>query len=66
MYIILSKYSELHTYFNALGHEIHIARYILLNMLNNNYISKNNNYISKNDTIVTLNNERLFLYNILK
>jgi hypothetical protein len=59
MYIIVSKKEEkYHSGFSALGHEIHLSRYILCDMLNKNFITKN-------DTIVTLNIDRKFLYSNL-
>jgi hypothetical protein len=59
MYIILSQSNnDRHTYKNALGHEIHISRFILLDMLNKSLINNN-------DTIVIANIERSFLYSKL-
>jgi hypothetical protein len=46
-----------HTGFSALGHEIHLGRLILLDMLHNNYIDEN-------DVIVTFQ-DRFFLYSKL-
>ena len=56
MYIILSKDDNVHTGFSALGHEIHLARFILCDMLHTNFINKD-------DTIVTYSSDRFFLYN---
>lgn len=53
--IIMSMKSPNHCELNALGHEIHISRYILLDMLEKKYITKNN-------TIITLFEDRKFLY----
>jgi hypothetical protein len=59
MFIILSKQVVgHHTGNNALGHELHISRFILCDMLNRSFINKS-------DTIVTLNSDRMFLYNLL-
>ena len=62
-YIILSKEYEngiQHTCSNALGHEIHITRFILFDLFQKNII--NSDYI-----IVTLYEDRFFLYdNIFK
>jgi hypothetical protein len=57
MYYILTKNEdEHHTGYCALGHEIHLSRHILLDMLDRNYINVNN------DIIVTTNIDRKFLY----
>jgi hypothetical protein len=59
MYIIVSKKDGIyHTGFSALGHEIHLGRYILCDMLSKNYITKD-------DIIVTYNIDRKFLYSNL-
>ena len=57
-YIILSKFCTIygHGYVNPLGHEIHITRYILFDLLQKNLINLNS-------TIVTLYEDRFFLYN---
>ena len=55
-YLVISKPDgEFHTGFCALGHEIHLGRYILLDMLHNNYID--DSFI-----VVTYNLDRAFLY----
>jgi len=55
-YLIISRdESKHHTGFCALGHEIHLGRTILLDMLHNNYINDN-------CVIVTVNLDRAFLY----
>jgi hypothetical protein len=54
----MSMTSPTHSEFNALGHEIHISRYILLDMLHQHYIT----YL---DTIVTLYADRKFMYSVL-
>jgi hypothetical protein len=55
-YIVVSKIeNENHSGFCALGHEIHLGRFILLDMLDKNYINTN-------DVIVTSNIDRFFLY----
>lgn len=60
IYVVISKNdNQYHSSFEALGHEIHLGRYILLDMLNDNYID-NHNY-----TIVTSKIERKFLYSKL-
>lgn len=61
IYLIISKNNDnnYHCQFEALGHEIHLGRYILMDMLNGKYID-NNNYI-----IVTARLERKFLYSKL-
>jgi hypothetical protein len=51
----MSMTAHNHSELNALGHEIHISRFILLDMLHNNYITSD-------DTIVTLYEDRKFLY----
>ena len=55
MFYILSKPTEIHNDFCALGHEIHISRFIICDMLYKNFININ-------DTIVTLTDDRKFLY----
>ena len=55
IFIILSKYSDKHDYVNALGHEIHISRYILYDLLQKNIINNDVN-------IVTISQDRFFLY----
>ncbi len=54
-FIIVSRLRDEHDSFNALGHEIHITRYILLDLLQKNKIT--NDYV-----IVTVNLERKILY----
>ena len=55
-YIVVSKIeNENHSGFCALGHEIHLGRFILLDMLDKKYINTN-------DVIVTSNIDRFFLY----
>ena len=54
-YIVLSIQSNSHDAYSALGHEIHISRFILYDLLQNNFI--NNECI-----IVTLSSDRFFLY----
>jgi len=55
-YIVVSKIeNEHHTGYCALGHEIHLGRFILLDMLDKNYINTN-------DVVVTSNIDRFFLY----
>jgi len=57
MYIVISKDDKnYHTGFCALGHEIHLSRFILFDM----FYKK---YIDDNCIIVTVNEERKFLYN---
>jgi hypothetical protein len=57
IYIIVSrKDNNYHTGFCALGHEIHLSRYLLLDIFNRNYIDKDN------VIIVTVNIDRKFLY----
>jgi hypothetical protein len=56
LFIILSKYSENHNSVNALGHEIHLTRFILLDLLQKNMIDTS-------AFIVTLSADRFFLYN---
>ena len=57
MYYIISKIEDTnHTGFNALGHEIHLGRFILLDMVHKGFIDTNN------DIIVTNNRDRFFLY----
>jgi hypothetical protein len=56
MYIIVSKTAKTHEYVNPLGHEIHITRFILYDLLQKNKISTN-------DIIVTNSIDRFFLYN---
>ena len=59
MYIILSKQvNSCHSGNNALGHELHISRFILCDMLNRSLVNKS-------DTIVTVNGDRFFLYTLL-
>lgn len=54
-YIILSKPHTTHSGCNALGHEIHITRFILFDLLQKKCIN--------NETfIVTINQDRFFLY----
>lgn len=55
MYLILSQKDESHCELNALGHEIHISRFILMSMLKNNYITIK-------DTIIIICEDRKFLY----
>ena len=59
MFIIVSKQvNNCHSGNNALGHELHISRFILCDMLNRSIINKS-------DTIVTVNADRFFLYSLL-
>jgi len=56
IFVVLSITEPIHhTGYSALGHEIHLTRFILLDMLNKGYI---NNEI----TLVTCNIDRKFLY----
>ena len=57
MYIIVSKQNieNTHHALNALGHEIHISRFIICDMLNKQIINNN-------DIIVTVSEDRFFLY----
>ena len=63
IYLILSKsenhleINDNHTTTSALGHEIHISRFILLALLDQKKIDV------LNSTIVTINEDRFFLYN---
>uniref|UniRef100_A0A6C0LC97 Uncharacterized protein n=1 Tax=viral metagenome TaxID=1070528 RepID=A0A6C0LC97_9ZZZZ len=56
LFIIVSKNAQSHDFVNALGHEIHLTRFILLDLLQKNLIDTNT-------FIVTLTNDRFFLYN---
>lgn len=59
MFIILSKQlNSCHSGNNALGHELHISRFILCDMLNRSLINTS-------DTIVTLSSDRIFLYSLV-
>lgn len=59
-YIIVSKMNNGHDCFSALGHEIHLTRFILYDLLQKNKIDINS-------VIVTLSEDRFFLYrNIFK
>ena len=55
IFVILSKKVSGHTTENALGHELHLTRYILYDMLQKNIIDNNVN-------IVTNSKDRFFLY----
>ena len=54
-FIIVSKLRGKHDSFNALGHEIHITRFILLDLLQKNKITNDS-------VIVTVYKDRKFLY----
>lgn len=54
-YIILSKSCVCHCGLNALGHEIHVSRFILFDLLQKNLIDSNS-------TIVSVYKDRFFLY----
>lgn len=59
MFIILSKQiNNHHSGNNALGHELHISRFILCDMLNRSLINES-------VTIVTVSAERFFLYSLI-
>ena len=61
MFLLVSNFhnnNEMHGCVSALGHEIHISRYLVCDMLKNNYINEE-------DTIVTIYEDRKFLYSKL-
>ena len=41
IFIILSKIANSHEFVNPLGHEIHLTRYILFDLLQKNLINEN-------------------------
>jgi hypothetical protein len=55
-YIVSLKNSHSHDGFSALGHEIHLSRWVLLDMLNKKYID------TCVDVVVTNHEDRRFLY----
>jgi hypothetical protein len=55
MYIIVSSDTLIHCEISALGHEIHMSRYVLCQLLHHKRINKN-------DTIVTRTEDRMILY----
>jgi hypothetical protein len=56
MYIVVSaNYVKHHCGYNAIGHEIHLSRHILMDMYDKGYISNN-------DIIVTVSKFRFFFY----
>lgn len=55
-YFVVSQHTQQHSAYSALGHEIHLARWIVMDMLHKNYINP------FEDVIVTNHDDRKFIY----